>query len=563
MDYENGQIEPESSPPKVYKLPPEELDTEFKKEFPPDPVIGSEMNDAARVWKVYRREAMAFDSTLLDGWSSTLEILLIFAGLFSAVATAFVIESYQLLQPDNAAYTAAALYILVAASNNTTGLNLPPPPDLAFASPLTRWINGLWFTSILLSLTVALLSILVKQWITEYRARNNASAQSARHWAHRHWLFSQALRAWPVAELVSFLPVLLHLSLFLFFAGVIAFLWSLDRAIGIWIVVLGLSLAFFYAACTLIPVWIPECPTSTPLVAQMRKVLVPAALILLRAFVSAYALGLRLSGRMRTWWKRMESTLAHSTQICRTDNDTALPSTTPHLIPGNIAFPAQLQRLTHRLEALQHDTPVIYRQLDQQKSDNLDASTLCWLIEDVPDSDAVAVALQAVGAIHPASSLADQLRNHGNIVDFAEETAYTKSAAAASASEVLRVMRSTLCMRKTPPELSQAWYSILPCDYPDIYLLCRDYDIKNIEDNGSRLLQQTSDSLTSTAILSLCSEPSLFRKLSCLACCDFRRLSPDVDGNLILDLLCSDLATQMSSFSIVLRDRPVLTPCTI
>ncbi|KZW03723.1 hypothetical protein EXIGLDRAFT_599714, partial [Exidia glandulosa HHB12029] len=127
------------------------------------------MDDGARVWRVYREEAKMYDNTLLEGWSSTLDILLIFAGLFSAVATAFVIESYLLLQPDNAAYTAAALYILVAASNHSTGMTLPPPPDLSFASSLTRWVNGLWFTSILLSLAVALLSILVKQWITEYR----------------------------------------------------------------------------------------------------------------------------------------------------------------------------------------------------------------------------------------------------------------------------------------------------------------------------------------------------------------------------------------------------------
>ncbi|KZW03404.1 hypothetical protein EXIGLDRAFT_695851 [Exidia glandulosa HHB12029] len=144
------------------------------------------MDDGARVWKVYRKEATAHDSALLDGWNSTLDILLIFAGLFSAVATAFVVESYQLLQPDNAAYTAAALYILVSATKNSTGISLPAPPDLQYASALTRWINGLWFTSISLSLIVALLSILVKQWISEYRARNLASARSPRDWAHRH-----------------------------------------------------------------------------------------------------------------------------------------------------------------------------------------------------------------------------------------------------------------------------------------------------------------------------------------------------------------------------------------
>ncbi|KZW00725.1 hypothetical protein EXIGLDRAFT_830606 [Exidia glandulosa HHB12029] len=275
-DYINGLTDaPTADPPpkKEYKLPIEELDTEFKRKFPPDP-LGKEMEDGARVWKVYREEATAHDTTMLDGWNKTLDILLIFAGLFSAVATAFVIESYQLLDtPNHDAYVATALYMLVDASNVSVGITLPPPPVLQSSAPeLARWTNGLWFTSLLLALSVALLSILVKQWIGEYTARNNASSQSPRHWARRHRFYSNALNEWPVAELVSILPLLLHLSLFLFFAGVVAFLWTLDRAIGSWIIFLGLSLAVFYLACTLLPMRRPESPTSTPLVNQIRRI---------------------------------------------------------------------------------------------------------------------------------------------------------------------------------------------------------------------------------------------------------------------------------------------------
>ncbi|KZV98415.1 hypothetical protein EXIGLDRAFT_607036, partial [Exidia glandulosa HHB12029] len=127
------------------------------------------MDDGARVWKVYRDEATSHDTTILDGWSKTLDILLIFAGLFSAVATAFVVESYKLLQLDTSAYTANALYALLNHTVPSSAVLLPPPPDLD-ASPSTaaRWINGLWFTSLALSLAVALLCILVKQWIGEY-----------------------------------------------------------------------------------------------------------------------------------------------------------------------------------------------------------------------------------------------------------------------------------------------------------------------------------------------------------------------------------------------------------
>ncbi|KAI0323690.1 hypothetical protein GY45DRAFT_1212321, partial [Cubamyces sp. BRFM 1775] len=38
----------------------------------------------------------------MERWKSELDTLLVYAGLFSAVLTAFNVESYRLLQPDDA-----------------------------------------------------------------------------------------------------------------------------------------------------------------------------------------------------------------------------------------------------------------------------------------------------------------------------------------------------------------------------------------------------------------------------------------------------------------------------
>ncbi|KZV80417.1 hypothetical protein EXIGLDRAFT_568819, partial [Exidia glandulosa HHB12029] len=116
-------------------------------------------------WKVYRDEATQHDDAMLDGWHKTLDILLIFAGLFSAVVTAFVIESYRFLTVDFTEYTARALYTLAMASarNGSTPVTLPDPSIASVSTP-SRWINGLWLLSLFLSLAVALLSILAKQW---------------------------------------------------------------------------------------------------------------------------------------------------------------------------------------------------------------------------------------------------------------------------------------------------------------------------------------------------------------------------------------------------------------
>lgn len=236
------------------------------------------------MWKVYRDEATAHDATMLDGWNKSLDILLIFvrlvvlnmlmltvrsrpqAALFSAVATAFLIESYKLLQPDSADYMSATLYAILVAINNSSTTGMVPAPPSAVSNPtaVSRWINGLWFTSLFSSLAVSLLCILVKQWLSEYSSRIAASSKNPRHWAHRRGFYFQGITAWRLSGFISLLPVGLHFALFLFFAGLGLFLWTLDRAVGIVIVSLSGCLVGFYTVATLVPLWRPESPTATP-----------------------------------------------------------------------------------------------------------------------------------------------------------------------------------------------------------------------------------------------------------------------------------------------------------
>ncbi|KZV81469.1 hypothetical protein EXIGLDRAFT_844596 [Exidia glandulosa HHB12029] len=532
MDYLDGN----AASTNEYKLPQEELDTEFKKEFPPDPQLGREMDPSARVWKVYRKEATIVDNALLDGWSSTLNILLIFAGLFSAVATAFVIESYQQLQPDNAAYAAAALYILVAASNHSKALDLPPPPDLAYGSSVSRWINGLWFTSILLSLAVALLSILVLQWIGEYRSRNIASAASPQEWARRRESYFQALNSWPVAELVAFLPVLLHLSLFLFFAGTVAFLWSLDQAISAWVIVLGSLLGVFYLACTLIPLWKPTCPTATPLINQLRMLAIRGSLYVL-GYVSQAEHALR---------RRFENpTIEEAHTLLPLSSDYRHDTWSSYLT----------QRVTRIYDRYRSQSSAfdVYR---GSLCYDLDAAVIRRLILDVSDSDAVAVGLQSIGAVHPHSAIAHRLRNIIPYDMLLDETALTRSSIGRSPVEAARVLRSILCLRievynndigssarQRYPHLLDA---LADAEYPDMALLLAFLTSEGVPSSvlNNALAEfwcRISPSVTSTAMLLVrmedCGLPVLLHLLSL---CDLRQLEAE-DWNTVVDLLSSHL----------------------
>ncbi|KAJ6559989.1 hypothetical protein B0H19DRAFT_1375907 [Mycena capillaripes] len=55
---------------------------------------------AAKLWTVYVSEAEKYDRSLVETWKSDMEGLLIFAALFSAILTAFIIESYKSLTLD-------------------------------------------------------------------------------------------------------------------------------------------------------------------------------------------------------------------------------------------------------------------------------------------------------------------------------------------------------------------------------------------------------------------------------------------------------------------------------
>ncbi|KIK54353.1 hypothetical protein GYMLUDRAFT_142411, partial [Collybiopsis luxurians FD-317 M1] len=51
-------------------------------------------------WKVYLDETESHDEDMLKGFRDTIDTLLVFAALFSAVVTSFIIQTSQALQPD-------------------------------------------------------------------------------------------------------------------------------------------------------------------------------------------------------------------------------------------------------------------------------------------------------------------------------------------------------------------------------------------------------------------------------------------------------------------------------
>ncbi|KAJ7107724.1 hypothetical protein C8R44DRAFT_537455, partial [Mycena epipterygia] len=92
------------------------------------------------------------------------------AGLFSASLTAFIIESYKTLTLDTGDSTVHLLnqisQQLAAAANRSTFQASEPLP---FNPPTTSLVcNALWFISLGLSLTRALVTTLLEQWARDF-----------------------------------------------------------------------------------------------------------------------------------------------------------------------------------------------------------------------------------------------------------------------------------------------------------------------------------------------------------------------------------------------------------
>ncbi|PBK88586.1 hypothetical protein ARMGADRAFT_937221, partial [Armillaria gallica] len=144
---------------------------DYNTHYTPDP-YGQEMSDKARIWPIYNEEAADFDANMLAEWRDTIDVLLVFAGLFSAVLTTFVVQTSQSMQPDyNQASAFLLLEILKATASNDSQISIPSSPTNFFSpSRSDEWVNSLWFVSLTLSLITALVAVLVKQWLHQYVA---------------------------------------------------------------------------------------------------------------------------------------------------------------------------------------------------------------------------------------------------------------------------------------------------------------------------------------------------------------------------------------------------------
>ncbi|TRM59216.1 hypothetical protein BD626DRAFT_462651 [Schizophyllum amplum] len=191
------------------------------------------------------------DVIMCQVYREEVDTLAVFAGLFSAVLTAFIIESYKwlMLQADDV--SADYLRQIVALMSgvdvslvSTIDRSSPLPPHV-----MTR-INTLWFSSLTLSLSSALIGIVSKQWLREFLRETGHSHQT--NMSVRQIKY-EGLMEWYVGPIIATIPLMLQSALFLFLIGIIDLLWHLQTSVATIITTLGSSTMFFFIITTILP----------------------------------------------------------------------------------------------------------------------------------------------------------------------------------------------------------------------------------------------------------------------------------------------------------------------
>ncbi|KAK7462732.1 hypothetical protein VKT23_007319 [Stygiomarasmius scandens] len=218
-----------------------------------------------KLWNTYIEQAQDYDYKLLEGWKGDMDGMLLFSALYSATLTALIVESYQKLQQDPADATLAVLTQvsrqLALLSNGTTA----PFQDLpAFElEPSVLICNMLWFLSLALALTCSLLATFVQQWVRDFLHKTTirpSPVVQARVLAFSYF----GLRRFGLHTFVDIIPILLHLSLFLFFAGLVAFLLPINRPLMYLLVGVLIVFMLVYTGLSCMPlIWL-DAPYRTP-----------------------------------------------------------------------------------------------------------------------------------------------------------------------------------------------------------------------------------------------------------------------------------------------------------
>ena len=232
-------------------------------------------------YKVFNREADEYDRDFHKKYHDDLNTTLIFvssigshltselirrqAGLFSAVASAFIIDIQQELRPD---YNEMSFTVLTMLLNTTSGVpNQLGVPSIPGPKASAVQVQAILFSSLASALLAAFLAMLGKQWLNLHV--EGSLIDRSRH----RELRMRGMITWRFKIIMECLPLVMQLSLLLLGCALARYLWDLSRTVSATIAAFTIFGFFFYLFIVFAATFWKTCPFQTPISLGLRYLL--------------------------------------------------------------------------------------------------------------------------------------------------------------------------------------------------------------------------------------------------------------------------------------------------
>ncbi|KAG8894556.1 hypothetical protein FRC00_008768, partial [Tulasnella sp. 408] len=223
--------------------------------------------DGGNFYRAYDALAVEIDDDMTTSLREQLDGMLLFAGLFAGVNTAFLALTIPLLSADpaddtNALLNSILMQITSSGSRTETGNSEPPSTKFSPARNIIA-INALFGLSLALAIISSFLAVLGRQWLVYYRKRRGGGPDQQRWEQLKRRLGAQRWQLELILDDV--LPSVLQVGLFIFCISLVMYLHHLSPAISIIVglpLYSGLAIFALGSICTL---WDKFCPFHSPL----------------------------------------------------------------------------------------------------------------------------------------------------------------------------------------------------------------------------------------------------------------------------------------------------------
>lgn len=214
----------------------------------------------SKFWAAYKNVSGEYDDDMLERCNENMQIVLIFAGLFATVNTAFIIA----MQSNPIETTNLLLVQLIQNTSDsrsaTQQMTLPSSTGLDSSK---FWMQALAYASLGFNLLAAYGAVMGKQWLGHYKTNRFGSGSLEDRCQQRSCKF-QELKAWQFENVLRSFPVLLQISLLLFGLSLGAMLWTSQRSISVLVIAMTTFGGLCHAFVIMVSLIYPDSPFQTP-----------------------------------------------------------------------------------------------------------------------------------------------------------------------------------------------------------------------------------------------------------------------------------------------------------